>query len=177
MEEAAQHVASELVGAEHEPRLARPRELLVHVDEERVIVGRSGARQIDSYTTLCYCGSTVDISDDGVKVVSTEGRQVRIVDVGLRPAHARRFNGLLVDPQPAHAALPAALQPLLDVAIRPDERAWLALHALELAAIRPEQVIKRLFRAMTRDSDGEGAGSDGGDGDSRRPASQPNWRR
>ena len=40
----------------------------------------TGARQIDSYTSLCYCGSIVDISDDGTKVVSTEGRQVRIVD-------------------------------------------------------------------------------------------------
>ncbi len=40
----------------------------------------SGAHQIDSYTSFCYCGSIVDISDDGAKVVSTEGRQVRIVD-------------------------------------------------------------------------------------------------
>jgi hypothetical protein len=85
--------------------------------------------------------------------------QVRVVDVGLRPGHAWRFNGLLVDPQPA----PAAMQPLLDGALRPDERAWLARHALELAVIRPEQVIKRLFRAMTGDTDGDGGGGDGGD--------------
>jgi hypothetical protein len=85
--------------------------------------------------------------------------QVRVVDVGLRPAHARRFDGLLVDAQ----SVPANLQPLVAEALRPDERAWLALHALELAAIRPEQVIKRLFRAMTRESDGDGAGSDGVD--------------
>jgi uncharacterized protein (TIGR03437 family) len=40
----------------------------------------SGQTQIDSYTTQCYCGSIVDITDDASKVVSTEGRQIRIVD-------------------------------------------------------------------------------------------------
>ena len=30
------------------------------------------------------------------------------------------------------------------------ENAWLSQYVLELAAIRPEQVIKRLFRAMTQ---------------------------
>jgi DNA-directed RNA polymerase subunit RPC12/RpoP len=83
--------------------------------------------------------------------------QVRVVDVGLRPAHARHFDGLLVDPPPP----PAGMLALAEGAIHPDERAWLALHALELAAIRPEQVIKRLFRAMTRDDDGGGGGGDG----------------
>ncbi|HEX2675692.1 MAG TPA: hypothetical protein VHM19_03615, partial [Polyangiales bacterium] len=29
------------------------------------------------------------------------------------------------------------------------EAAWLAKHSLELAVIRPEQIIKRLFRAMS----------------------------
>jgi uncharacterized protein (TIGR03437 family) len=40
----------------------------------------TGSRQVDSYQTQCFCGSIVDISDDGSKVASTEGRQVRISD-------------------------------------------------------------------------------------------------
>ena len=34
-----------------------------------------------------------------------------------------------------------------------EEAAWLSQHALELAAIRPEQVLKRLFRALNRKVD------------------------
>jgi len=40
----------------------------------------SGMTEVDSYTTLCYCSSLVDISNDGSVVVSTEGVQVRIAD-------------------------------------------------------------------------------------------------
>jgi uncharacterized protein (TIGR03437 family) len=40
----------------------------------------TGQRQVDSYTALCSCGAFVDISDDGSKIVSTEGRQIRLVD-------------------------------------------------------------------------------------------------
>ena len=40
----------------------------------------SGQQQVDSYKAQCYCGSIIDISDDASKVVSTEGRQIRIVD-------------------------------------------------------------------------------------------------
>lgn len=42
----------------------------------------TGQRLVDSYTAQCECGSIVDISDDGSKVVSTEGRQIRLVDRG-----------------------------------------------------------------------------------------------
>src|SRR5438552_7915174 len=42
----------------------------------------TGQRQMDSYKALCYCGSIVDISDDGAKVVVTEGRQIRLIDKG-----------------------------------------------------------------------------------------------
>lgn len=42
----------------------------------------SGMTEVDSYTSLCYCGSSVDISSDGSTVVSTEGVQIRIVDAG-----------------------------------------------------------------------------------------------
>ncbi len=40
----------------------------------------SGMREVDSYTSLCYCNSFVDISDDGSTVVSSESVQVRIAD-------------------------------------------------------------------------------------------------
>lgn len=36
-----------------------------------------------------------------------------------------------------------------------DEIDWLSKYALELAAIRPEQVLKRLFKAMSRQYDAE----------------------
>jgi uncharacterized protein (TIGR03437 family) len=42
----------------------------------------TGQRLVDSYKASCYCGSIVDISDDGSKVVSTEGQQIRLVDRG-----------------------------------------------------------------------------------------------
>ena len=47
--------------------------------------------------------------------------------------------------------------------ISADEVRWLNEYALELAAIRPEQVLKRLFRAINRKEKGSGdGGSDGG---------------
>lgn len=42
----------------------------------------SGMTEVDSYTTLCYCASAVDISADGGTVVSTDAVQVRIADSG-----------------------------------------------------------------------------------------------
>lgn len=36
--------------------------------------------EVDSYTSLCFCTSNVDISNDGSVVVSTDSMQVRIVD-------------------------------------------------------------------------------------------------
>ncbi|HWQ32963.1 MAG TPA: BACON domain-containing carbohydrate-binding protein [Blastocatellia bacterium] len=38
----------------------------------------TGERQVDAYTTLCFCSSQADISADGEWVVSTEGVQLRI---------------------------------------------------------------------------------------------------
>src|SRR5450759_3517353 len=40
----------------------------------------SGVQQVDSYSGQCSCGVTLDISDDGAKVVSTEQRQIRFID-------------------------------------------------------------------------------------------------
>lgn len=70
------------------------------------------------------------------------GGQVKVVDVGLRPGHAGPFKGLL---QPSTTRIVTA-NSFLTAA----EAEWLSEYALELAAVRPEQVLKRLFRAIQR---------------------------
>ena len=92
--------------------------------------------------------------------------QVPVTDVGLRPGHAGPFRGLW---------LPALIPHVpLDGGIKASEAEWLRQYALELAAIRPDQVLKRLFRAMNRQPEGDDSddgadilifdgGSDGGD--------------
>lgn len=82
--------------------------------------------------------------------------QARVVDVGLRPAHARFFEGLVQNNDP-----------LEEVAVAPGitaaEAAWLRKHRLETAAIRPEQLIKRLYKAMLHaEAGGFDASGDGG---------------
>jgi hypothetical protein len=77
--------------------------------------------------------------------------QVPVTDVGLRPGHAGPFRGLWLPAQAPHVPL--------DGGIKPSEAEWLGTYTLELAAIRPDQVLKRLFRAMNRkpeDDDGDG---------------------
>lgn len=68
----------------------------------------------------------------------------KVIDVGLRPVHSKPFNGLI-------------LQSVFDVrqsnALTPQEVEWLSKYSLELAAIRPEQVLKRLFRAINKQFD------------------------
>ncbi|HVG60947.1 MAG TPA: hypothetical protein VNA24_20480, partial [Hyalangium sp.] len=70
-----------------------------------------------------------------------KGMGIRIVDVGLRPIHAGPFKNLL---------LPSARPALAGEGISPEEARWLSKHLLELAVIRPEQVVKRLFRSMSQ---------------------------
>ncbi len=67
-----------------------------------------------------------------------------IFDVGLRPAHAQAsaFKGLW---QEAHPSVRSDPRPL---GMSDEEYAWLRRYRLSLAAVRPEQVIKRLFRAI-----------------------------
>jgi hypothetical protein len=70
--------------------------------------------------------------------------RVKVIDVGLRPRHAGRFQGLLLE-----AKSPKVIA---DADITAEEAAWLSSYALELAVIRPEQVVKRLFRAINNPS-------------------------
>jgi hypothetical protein len=66
----------------------------------------------------------------------------RVTDVGILVKHAMKMRGLWQE----HRRGTAVTFPDLTAA----ENAWLSTYVLELAAIRPEQVIKRLFRAMTQ---------------------------
>jgi hypothetical protein len=85
----------------------------------------------------------------------------KVVDIGLRPAHRRSFPGQEDRLEPAREVQPIA-------GISKDEASWLSHSALALAVVIPEQIIKRLFRAMTLveekddSSDGGGGGSGGG---------------
>ena len=63
----------------------------------------------------------------------------------LRPGHAERFRGLWLS-TPQIAVAPGA-------GIKPAEAEWLREYSLELAAVRLDQVLKRLFRAMNRPRD------------------------
>jgi hypothetical protein len=70
-----------------------------------------------------------------------KGMGLRIVDVGLRPVHASPFTKFFE--QVSHEVPSGG-------GISPDEAQWLSRNRLELAVIRPEQVVKRLFRAMSQ---------------------------
>jgi hypothetical protein len=63
-----------------------------------------------------------------------------VVDVGLRPEHAQAIPGFRQ--KESHTVTEGR-------GIDAAEAAWLARHSLELAVILPEQVIKRLFRAVS----------------------------
>lgn len=89
--------------------------------------------------------------------------QASVTDVGLRPRHAKPYRRLLVSVPTGGVQAGQG--------ISNDEVRWLNEYALELAVIRPEQVLKRLFRAMNRkekasvDGGADGSGTTG-DGDS-----------
>jgi hypothetical protein len=82
--------------------------------------------------------------------------QAPVTDVGLRPSHAGPFRGLFLPPD--RSVGPGQ-------GIGADELLWLNSYLLELAAIRPEQVLKRLFRAINFKEDStSGSGDSGGGG-------------
>jgi hypothetical protein len=80
---------------------------------------------------------------------------VPVTDVGLRPRHASPFNGLLLRAEEGPVAAGQGLTG--------EEAVWLSKYSLELAAIRPEQVLKRLYRALNQKKD---AADDSSFGDS-----------
>ena len=71
-----------------------------------------------------------------------------VVDVGLRPEHAGPFRGLLLKVSEVVSA---------GDAVSREDAEWLSRWTLELAAIRPEQVLKRLYRALNRQADAPAA--------------------
>jgi hypothetical protein len=75
-----------------------------------------------------------------------------VTDVGLRPSHAGPFDGL-------YLASPSGPVFAGD-GVTAKEAAWLSRYGLELAAIRPEQIIKRLFRALNAASERKRDGDD-----------------
>ena len=91
--------------------------------------------------------------------------QGKVTDVGLRPSQANVFRGLFLAAGP-HVVAGAGISAL--------EARWLSQNTLELAALRPEQILKRLYAAMNRkeheDFDGDSFryeasdAEDGGDG-------------
>jgi hypothetical protein len=68
--------------------------------------------------------------------------QASVTDVALRPRHATPYRRLLL-------SVPKTLVSAGE-GIDADEVAFLSSTALELAVVRPEQVLKRLFRAINR---------------------------
>lgn len=66
---------------------------------------------------------------------------VAVIDVGLRPNLSRPFRGLFLR---SHTPVAAA------VGISQKDAQWLSQFALELAVIRPEQILRRLFKAINR---------------------------
>jgi hypothetical protein len=67
--------------------------------------------------------------------------EVRIFDVALRPGQAKKMRRLVWSHR---APIFIAEHPALDAS----ERSWLSRHTMHLAALPPEQLIKRLYRAM-----------------------------
>ena len=87
---------------------------------------------------------------------------IRIVDLGLRPGTARRMR------VPALAGAPTQPPPRLGEILPEEDLAWLAEgHTAELAALRPEQVLRAAYQGIVAAGPGDGSGSGGptpGDG-------------
>jgi DNA-directed RNA polymerase subunit RPC12/RpoP len=82
---------------------------------------------------------------------------IRIVDLGLRPGTARKLR------VPALAGPPTQLPPRLAEILPAEDVAWLAEgHVAELAALRPEQVLRAAYQGIV--AAGPSDGSSGGDG-------------
>jgi hypothetical protein len=86
---------------------------------------------------------------------------IRIVDLGLRPSTARRLR------VPALAGAPTQPPPRLGELLPAEDLEWLAEgHTAELAALRPEQVLRAAYQGIVAAGPNDGSGgSDGGGGD------------
>lgn len=82
------------------------------------------------------------------------GTGARVREVALRPEQAVKLKARTV---------PVAEPVAADVAISTAEAAWLSQHRAELAWLRPEQLIKRLFRELNRELPERGVDGGGGD--------------
>jgi len=70
---------------------------------------------------------------------------LRVIDLGLRPRHAGPFRGLLQHGDGVR------LEP--GEGVTAEEAEWLVRYRLELAAVRPEQVLKRVFAGLRAHAD------------------------
>ncbi len=77
----------------------------------------------------------------------------RIIDVGLLPQHAGALKGCWKTSTYSSSTA-------LELGLAAADSEWLTRYSAELAAIRPEQIIKRLFRAMTGADEQAGDGGD-----------------
>jgi DNA-directed RNA polymerase subunit RPC12/RpoP len=84
---------------------------------------------------------------------------VPVLDVGLRPKHRLAFRG-------QQESLQSAREVTAGDGIRPDEARWLNRNMLALAVVIPEQIIKRLFRAigLAEEREDTSSGGDSGSG-------------
>lgn len=74
--------------------------------------------------------------------------RARVVEVGIRPAHAKHLRGVW---QPAPELELGKSGPATRAGTTGKEQKWLDRFSVELAAIRPEQVIKRLYATIVAD--------------------------
>lgn len=89
--------------------------------------------------TLAGCSMAHRLATDPAWFVG----QGPIFDVGLRPVHAKAFEGQWKE------AKEDAQATTCPPGVTDEEFQWLRRYNLSLAAVRPEQVIKRLFRAIS----------------------------
>jgi DNA-directed RNA polymerase subunit RPC12/RpoP len=84
---------------------------------------------------------------------------IRVVDLGLRPGTARRAR------VPALAGARPQVPPRLAEILPAEDVAWLAQgHVAELAARRPEQVLRAAYRGIVAAGTSDGSSSSGADG-------------
>ncbi len=86
--------------------------------------------------TLLGCTMALRLSQDPEWFAG----HAKVIDVGIRPGQTDPFRGLFFPGEPV----------VTGEGLTPQESAWLGKYSLEIAAIRPEQVLKRLFRAINR---------------------------